>query len=408
MGRRKKITTEEEVQDQPLEASRAGGSPMVEQWLADMATRPEVAVVRIAKRQPTGRWTWLRPYDLLPPFVADLTEMFSVWGDGRYRFCAMTSDGRFVTSHEEDVSGYGPQKVTSHIGVGPAAAAAKATEAQEEAGPPPEYEVSLRDLIQMERERLVLESLRRARGEAPPGAGGSDMERLASVVASMTQAMASAFAPLAQMMAGKMDSTARLLEAVLPRLTQEPQPIDRLIEAMSKVLDLRERLPEHEGGGWDEYLRPVLAVVTAQLAQRLGTPPGGAAAVNGALPGVMAGAPVAGSPPAAPAAPPAPAGAPVAATSDVLPGWIVAAMVDAARRGDTDWDLWCDVLEHRAPGVLQLWAQMPEATWVQALAQAVPELADPSVQTWLRGLHAAAVRSEVSANAPSNGDAKGP
>jgi hypothetical protein len=386
--KRKRVieTVEEGTAPGPLETSRADSAPTLEQWLAEMATRPEVAVIRIAKRSPTGRWVWLRPYDLMPPFVADLTEVFQSYGDGLYRFAAVTSDGRYVTSHNEEVSGYGPQRMPWSV---------RGPVQQQQQEPPPQPDdvdpdaVSLRDLIQMERERLVLESLRRARSEKDPQ-GSSDLERLASIVSAMATAMASAFQPLATMMASKMDATARLLEAVVPRLTQEPQPVDKLIDAMGKVLELRERMPEDVSGGMGSYLKPILAVLTTQLAQRLAGPVPTAALASGTPPpppSVPAPAPGASA-----AVTPAPATGPNGAPVASPPSWLVAAVVDAAERGDTDFELWADVIEHRLPGTTEIWARVPVDQWLAALAQ-VPDLASPRVQAWLRGLHASLTRA---------------
>lgn len=381
----KKIVTTEET---PEHREQPG---TLEQWVGEVATKPDVVMLRVYRRGPTGRWVRLAP-DILPPFTFDPAAYYDRYGDGLYRYMAIGKSGKVVETHHEDVSGYG---------YGTEADPFRRLAASEAGGAPAEPggddEVSLRDLIQMERERLLLETLRSTRR---PGEPASDVDRMVALFGSLTSSLAAAVQPLVTVLGSKMDATAQVLQAVLPRLAQEPQPVDKLIEAMSKVLDLRERVSEFGlgDGGIGEYLRPVLAGLAAELGRRLMPP--------GAPPAHAPQAPMPAPAPAATAsaqpalvAPQDSGGAPAAqqqGPEPIVPTWLVAAIVDAASRRDEEWDLWADLIEHRWPGALDLWRSVPVEQWLAQVATISQELGRPEVQDWLKRFRAALDAAELS------------
>lgn len=378
----KKVVTTEEAPEQREQPGT------LEQWVAEIAAKPEVVMLRVYRRGPTGRWVRLAP-DVLPPFSFDPAAYYDRYGDGLYKFMAIGKSGKVVETHHEDVSGYGYGTESDPFRRAGLVADAGGVGSSDEG-----EEVSLRDLIQMERERLLLETLRSTR---KPGEASSDVDRMVALLGSLTSSLAAAVQPLVTVLGSKMDATAQVLQAVLPRLTQEPQPVDKLIEAMSKVLDLRERVSEFGGGdgGIGEYLRPVLAGLAAELGRRLMLPGAPVPSAPTPSPPVMMPAPAAPAP--APMAPTEPApvapqdsgGAQAAQSEPVVPTWLVAAIVDAASRHDEEWDLWADLIEHRWPGALDLWRSVPVEQWLAQVATLAPDLGRPDVQDWLRRFRAA-------------------
>jgi len=377
----------------------------IDGWLMDLGSKSNVASVRVSKRDPGGRWAQLPKAhgELLPPFDVDVHTIYEAFGDGEYRFAPMGQGGRPLTAagtaaRIETVLGYGDGKKPKTSGP------------RESAADP---EAFMEKMFEQKRREYLWDQIDRRMGPSDNGPArdpDADLERLlklAAVLRGGNDGMASVLAAM-------ISSNTQMMTALLTRSLNPPEPAEKMLDMVTKVMDLTEKIRPSDGFPADMDWKQMLMMAFFGQMQ-----PGGAirdfltvkaaATVTQAPPPAI---PVATSTAPRPSVPPAPASA---QTTDPNVGRIEAAhellrsslwplIVSAARRDSKEYELYLGLMDEQLPHFVDQWISIPfEASFPFIESVQAGATQDETIMAWLRKLYDYALHATTDEAQPTPG-----
>ena len=385
----------------------------IDGWLMDLGGKANVASVRVSKRDLGGRWSQLPKAhgELLPPFDVDVHTIYEAFGDGEYRFAPMGTGGKPLTAagtaaRIETVLGHGDGKYKSKPG-----------SARESADP----EAFMERMYEQKRRDYLWDQIDRGMGPADnstvrdPDADLERLLKLAAVLRGGNDGMASVLAAMIQ-------SNTQMMTALLTRSLNPPEPAEKMLDMVTKVMDLTEKIRPSDGFpadmDWKQMLmmaffgqmqpggaiREFLSMRSKTLVQ---TPAQPAPATNPTA------IPVSAS--ATPQSAGATASGSASATVDPNTQRIEAAhelfrsslwplIVSAARRDSKEYELYLGLMDEQLPHFVDQWISIPfEASFPFIESVQAGATQDETIMAWLRKLYDYALHATTDEAQPTPG-----
>lgn len=382
---------ETEVRTLTREKVRAGGMQLaLEAWLTMQGGRPDVAKILVYKRNPMGRWSQIRKAVLEPPFDTDPETLFAEHGDGEYKFLPVNVQGRLLDSRIEAVTGYGPEAkaggqraATSNV----IADLAELVELKKQEYLMARYDTLLAGMGGAGAVSLTMEERQALRQDNMD----HDLERMLKLRALLEPKEGAG---------GIFTVLETLLPKLVERLVSPPDPADRQLDFVTKVLDLKDRLGgPFEGGELPDWKSLGVLVLAAVL----GTNPRLQETINRIVPQLLPparpapGAPTPGAPAALPTAteparvtvvPPAAAPAPGTPAADPAIQHAIHAVLtllrQAIEKNSRDPELYASLADEHLPGFLDEWTRLDQEQAIGQLAHFDPFFGTEPAVAWLK------------------------
>lgn len=370
-------------------------------WLAGLNQGAEtIRRVQVYKKSGSGTFFHYPRYGLDPPFDQDVNVIFQALGDGDYKFVPENDHGKLRGMRLEHISGFGAGDAAP-ASSGASAAPRRAVdlgELAEQIRAELDYEMLTGRLEDLRERREQREDRRRARemGAIPEGAPPMTPEDREALHTESFKRQLETFAQLMALTQGGSRKQEELLSqvmgAVIGKLVDKPEPADRLLDMVGKVLELRDKLAPAGGLGEDVDWKTLLvaSVVPAlrDMVPALTRRPG-------AIPAATEPAPIEPAPAAkAPAASAAELSSPIdRARNAIARVWPV--VKSAALAGSTAFDLYADLIDEQMPGFLDMWTRLTPEDAIRYLTELDAEVsASEPLNRWLLQFHHALTTRE--------------
>lgn len=379
----------------------------LQSWLAQLAATAEFRRVHVYKKNPAGKWTIFPRFALDPTGEQDITAVFASLGDGEYKFVPEKHNGRFHGARYETVGGFGPGSPAS-------TGATHGARGRVDMG---EILEQLKEEMEFSRTMMLLDDLRdrqdqrHQRNAPPPAESEMTPEEREALHAESFKRQIETFSTIATLIRPKDDNKsdqllATVLNGLVSKVLAAPEPTDRLLDSVGKILELKDKLTAgsllDEGlGDWKTLGLMLLAGVMGnpQIRDALSARLQGLAAPPGA-PKAMAAMPEhvearrEGGEARASVSPEKKDGiAPATLTAmeqarQLLTVQVWPLVKRAALAGSERWETYAELIDEQMPGFLDMWTGLGPEGAVAYLGQFDPEAqSDERINRWLLQFH---------------------